>query len=184
MRKCITLALTVGVIGAVVGCGADPYVDSPGTAATIGGDPRQPPQERRGARPAPDRDVADGAPTPEAALRRYAEVSINWTAETLPARQRQLARLSIEGARQTALLAAERVERDETLRLSDVSSSGTVVSIAPGAGAARGSWVVVTREQTSGDETFRGLPPTFHVTLAELEQLAVGWVVSSWAPQS
>ncbi len=183
MPRCLPLALIVITL-VFAGCGGDPYVVVPRTTATVDGDPRQPPEERRGARPAPDRDVVAAAPTPEAALERYAELSINWTAETLPARQRQLARRSIDGARQTALLAAARVERDDTLRRSNVSSTGSVVSIAPGAGAARGSWVIVTREETVGDDTYRGLPPTLHVTFAKLEQLDAGWVVSSWAPQS
>jgi hypothetical protein len=132
----------------------------------------------------PPRAAHGGAPTPEAALRRYAELSTNWTAASIAARQRQLAQLSIEGARQTALLAAQRAERDDTLRRAQVTNTGVVISIAATTGTASGLWVVVTRETTNGDDTYRGLPATYHVTTARLRRLRVGWVVRSWEPQS
>lgn len=185
MRNHLPLAtLAICLAALAVGCGtSDPYIASTPTTATIDGDRRQPPQERTGTRPEPDRDVVDAEPTPEAALRRYAELSINWTADTLSANQRALARISIDGARQTALLAAERVARDDTLRRSQVSNSGRVISLAAGLASAGGSWVVVTRERTVGRDSYRGLPPTYHVTIAKLGRLAGGWVVTSWEPR-
>lgn len=181
----IFLLLVVLFAATGIGCGAgDPYLEQTQTTETIAGDPRQPPPERVGPRPDVDDDVADAEPTPEAALRRYAELSINWTADTLADNQRALARISISGARQTALLAAERVTRDDTLRRSQVSSSGTVLSAAPGSASARGAWIVVTREQMIGGDSYDDLPPTYHVTIAKLGQRPAGWVVSSWAPQS
>lgn len=179
----LLLLLLVAVAGA--GCGtADPYLSKFPTTQTIPGDPRQPPQERLGHRPQVEDDVVDAESTPEAALRRFAELSTNWTADTLVDNQRALARISIGGARQTAMLAAERIARDDTLRRAQLSSTGRVLSASPGWGSARGSWIVVTRERTTGGDSYRDLPPTYHVTIAKLEQSSAGWVVSSWAPQS
>lgn len=179
----LLLLVLLAVAGA--GCGtADPYLSETATTETIAGDPRQPPPERIGPRPEVEDDVVDAESTPEAALRRYAELSTNWTADTLADNQRTLARISIGGARQTALLAAERIARDDTLRRAQLSSTGTVLSASPGSGPARGSWIVVTRERTTGGDSYRDLPPTYHVTIAKLEQRSAGWVVSSWAPQS
>ncbi|MDW5592958.1 hypothetical protein VSS74_01325 [Conexibacter stalactiti] len=186
MNARLPILILVALLAAAgVGCGAsDPYLDETPMTETIVGDPRQPPPERVGPRPDVDDDIADAEPTPEAALRRYADLSINWTADTLADNQRALARISIGGARQTAFLAAERIDRDDTLRRSRVSSTGSVLSAAPGSASARGSWVVVTREQMVGRDAYRGLPATYHVTIAKLERRSVGWVVSSWAPQS
>lgn len=182
-RLSMLLLLPLLVV-AGVGCGtADPYLSETPATETIQGDPRQPPQERIGPRPEVD-DVVDAESTPEAALRRYAELSTNWTADTLVENQRALARISIGGARQTALLAAERIARDDTLRRAQLSSTGAVLSASPGSGSARGSWIVVTRERTTGGDSYRDLPATYHVTIAKLEQRSAGWVVSSWAPQS
>lgn len=184
-RNALVAAL-LPLIVAVVGCG-DPYATpARSTATNAGGDPHQPPQERLGERPPEDRriDPAVGATTPEAAVRRYAELSINWTATTIEARQRELARRSVGGARQTALRAAARVADDETLRRSGVSNSGTVIATTAGSGSATGSWVVVTREETRGRSSYSGLPPTHHITLAKVEKRPAGWIVSSWQPVS
>lgn len=179
------LLLLVLLVASGAACGtADPYLSETPTTETIAGDPRQPPKERIGPRPEVEDDVVDAESTPEAALRRYAELSTNWTADTLVDNQRALARISIGGARETALLAAERIARDDTLRRAQLSSTGRVLSASPGWGSARGAWIVVTRERTTGAESYRDLPATYHVTIAKLEQRSAGWVVSSWAPQS
>jgi hypothetical protein len=44
--------------------------------------------------------------------------------------------------------------------------------------------VVVTREQTSGQGDYVGLPATDHVTIAQVEHTPRGWVISSWSPQN
>jgi len=179
----LLLFVLLAVAGA--GCGtADPYLSEAPTTETIAGDPWQPPQERIGPRPEVEDDVVDAESTPEDALRRYAELATNWTADTLANNQRTLARMSTGGARQTALLAAERIARDDTLRRAQLSSTGTVLSASQGSASARGTWIVVTRERTTGGDSYRDLPATYHVTIAKLEQHASGWVVSSWAPQS
>jgi hypothetical protein len=64
-----------------------------------------------------------------------------------------------------------------------VQNTGAVLAIAPGQGAARGRWVVVTQEQTTGTGAYAGLPSSLHVTLARVVRLSGGWVVDDWAPQ-
>ena len=41
--------------------------------------------------------------------------------------------------------------------------------IAPGQGSAAGLWVIVTRETTTGEGDYAGLPPTDHVTDAQVD---------------
>jgi hypothetical protein len=45
-------------------------------------------------------------------------------------------------------------------------------------------WVIVTRETTTGEGDYAGLPPTDHVTDAQVEHTPHGFVVSAWSPQS
>ena len=125
-----------------------------------------------------------GQPTPQAALERYANLDMNWTAKTVADVQNQLAAISVGEARAQALQAAASYGQDTTLQASRVANTGTVVAIAPGQGSAAGWWVVVTRESTTGQGDYAGLPPTDHVTDAQLEHTATGWVISSWSPQS
>jgi hypothetical protein len=124
-----------------------------------------------------------GASSPEAALRRYALAYTNWQAGTLVAHERRLAALTVGPARLTALqTAAARGDAGE-LAAHRVQNTGTVLSIAPGQGAARGRWVIVTREQTAGTGAYAGVPLSLHVTLARVLGLGGGWVVDEWAPQ-
>jgi hypothetical protein len=123
--------------------------------------------------------------TPQAALERYGTLWCNWTAATVVARQRQLASISLGQARAQALAAAASLQADSTLAESQVANSGQVVAIAPAlAGTASGDWVVVTREQTTGQGDYQGLPATLHVTYAQLTHTPAGWIVSSWTPAS
>jgi hypothetical protein len=179
---------TAAVALAISGCGSsDPYLKPQATNDTakppIGGDPREPPEERLGARPTENDDTPAGSPTPEAAIRRYAILSINWTAATLADRQRTLAQLSVGAARQGALLAAQQVARDSTLQKSARANHGQVVAVVAGTGPVSGRWVVVTRETAAnGDDP--ELPPGFHVTVAAAQRVASGWAVSAWEPES
>jgi hypothetical protein len=125
-----------------------------------------------------------GRPTPQTALERYANLDINWTAKTVAGVQHELAAISVGPARAQALQAAASYGHDTTLQASQVANTGTVVAIAPGRGPAAGLWVVVTRESTTGKGDYAGLPPTDHVTNAQLEHTRNGWVISSWSPQS
>lgn len=127
---------------------------------------------------------AAAQPTPDAALARYAVLYANWSASNVLARQRQLASISLGQARAQALQAAASVVRDTELARSHVSNHGQLVAIARGQGPANGNWLVVVREQTTGRGTYAALPPTLHVTYAQVVQTARGWVVTRWSPQN
>ncbi|MGO9750786.1 MAG: hypothetical protein ACLP22_04590 [Solirubrobacteraceae bacterium] len=73
---------------------------------------------------------------------------------------------------------------DSTLAESQVTNSGQVVAIAPGLAGAAADWVVVTREHTTGQGDYQGLPATLHVTYAQLTHTPAGWIVTSWTPAS
>jgi hypothetical protein len=128
--------------------------------------------------------AAAGSASPQTALERYATLDINWTAKTVAAVQHKLAALSVGQARAQALQAAASYSHDNVLQASQVANTGTVIAIAPGQGAEASAWVVVTREQTSGQGDYAGLPATDHVTVAQVEHIARGWVISSWSPRS
>ncbi len=121
--------------------------------------------------------------TPQAALERYASLWCNWTASTVLARQRELASISLGQARAQALAAAASLAADSTLANSQVANSGQVIAIAPTLTDAD-EWVVVTRERTTGQGDYQGLPATLHVTYAQLTHTPTGFVVTVWAPQS
>ena len=197
----LRLPAALAIVLTLAGCGlSDPYTSqhpamtststsaiSTTTTATVpNGDPVP---ERGGTIPnaaqaAQNNPVADAVrPTPQATLERYANLDINWTANTVAGVQHELAAISIGQARAQALQAAASYGRDSTLRASQVANTGTVVAIAPGQGSAAGWWVVVTRETTTGQGDYAGLPPTDHVTNAQVEHTHNGFVVSAWSPQ-
>ncbi len=124
------------------------------------------------------------ASSPEAALRRYALDYTNWQAATLVAHERRLAGLAVGPARLAALQTAAALGDAGELAAHHVQNTGAVLSIAPEQGAARGRWVVVTQEQTTGTGAYAGLPSSLHVTLARLVQAGGGWVVWGWWPGS
>jgi hypothetical protein len=121
--------------------------------------------------------------SPVAAIRRYLELYINWTAADVSAQQRKLASISFAAARAQALQAAASYRHDGTLAKSEVANSGTVIAIARGEGLAAGDWVIVTSETTTGKGDYEGLPAQIHVTYAQLAKTKTGWVISSWSPQ-
>ncbi len=183
----LLLALTTA------GCGiTNPYTTTTTTASTSTSTTNpEPPQEQNGTIPtnaqAAQNKLAPGAArsTPQAALEHYATLYINWTAQTVAQNQRQLASISLAGARAQALQAAASYAKDTTLQASQVANTGSILSIAPGQGPAAGDWIVVTRETTTGTGNYVGLPPTDHVTIAQLQHTTTGgWVISSWNPQS
>jgi hypothetical protein len=157
------------------------------TTTTVGN--ADPAPERGGTIPAPARAqqarVGAGAaqPTPEAALRQYARLYVNWAADNVAAQQRELASLSTGQARAQALQAAASYGRDQTLLKSGVANSGQLVAITPSL-TTSGQWVLVTSEHTTGKGDYSGLPATLHVIYAETTRTPNGFVVSQWSPQN
>jgi hypothetical protein len=147
-----------------------------------------PPAERHGTIP-PDAARQQStpsalAPTPQAALQRYALLYTNWRATSLPSVERQLAALAVGAARLTAEQIAASHSKTTALAAEHVQNTGVVLAIAPGQGPVRGQWIVVTQEQTIGEGPYAGLPPTLHVTLARTRRLGHGWAISSWTPST
>lgn len=161
---------------------------TPATASASAPADPTPVPERGGTIPARARQAQQqlaagaGAGSPTGALARYATVWSNWTAATVIAHQRQLAGISLGQARAQALQAITSLQHDQTLAKSQVSNSGQVVAIAP-ALHTPGEWVIVTSERTSGQGNYAGLPPTLHVTYAQLTHTNHGYVVSQWSPR-
>jgi hypothetical protein len=124
-----------------------------------------------------------GAPSPRAALRRYALTYTNWSAASLAAHERELATLAVGPAR----LAAEQMVASQSaaaaLAANHVENKGVVLSITEGEGPAQAQWVIVAEERTSGSGAYAGLPAGLHVTLARVERLGRRWTVSRWSPQ-
>jgi hypothetical protein len=190
-----TTPLALGLTLTLGGCGiTNPYA-SPHTTTTTTAPEYTAVASVTDADPAPERggripdaaqhpQLAAGAaqPTPQAALERYAQLYINWSAATVAAVQHELAAISIGQARAQALQAAASYDHDSTLKVSQVTNSGSVIAIAPGQGSAAGTWVIVTQESTTGAGDYAGLPPTDHVTDAQLTHTHNGWIVSSWSP--
>lgn len=149
-----------------------------------------PPAERGGTVPqrqlaAQDTTAANSAsPTPQAALHRYALAYTNWTAANLPAHERQLAAMAIGPARLAAEQTAASGSAVASLAASHVTNKGAVIAIAAGEGSARGQWVIVTQERTSGTGVYAGLPPTPHVTVARVRRVGHGWAVWEWRPRT
>jgi hypothetical protein len=198
MRRQTALAILLAL--ALGGCGINnPYstrhttTTTPATpaataapATTATATDADPAPERGGSLPpaAQPTQLATNAaqPTPQTALERYAQLYINWTAATVAAVQHQLAAISIGQAHAQALQAAASYGHDSTLQASQVANSGSIIAIAPGQGPAAGSWVIVTQESTTGAGNYAGLPPTDHITDAQLTHTRNGWIVSSWSP--
>jgi hypothetical protein len=196
-------ALAAIAAGAIGGCAGitNPYQSKgPARTATIGStststttppaDSGDPAPERGGTIPSSARaaqnklEIGATSRSPAAALERYAELYVNWNAADVTARQRKLASISLGQARAQALQAAASAAGDTRLLKSHVANSGTVVAITRGRGPAAGEWVIVTREQTTGQGDYAGLPPTLHVIYAQLTATPEGWVVIRWQAEN
>jgi hypothetical protein len=74
------------------------------------------------------------APSPQAALRRYALTYTNWQATSLPVHERQLASLAVGAARLAAEQTAASQSAAAQLASNHVENKGVVLAIAPGEG--------------------------------------------------
>ena len=135
--------------------------------------------------------VTGGWRTPTGAVQAFASVYINWTAATVDARLRALARASVGQARAEMSTEAQEIGRDRELHAGGIANAGLIESVAPLAGDPRSdtahSYTVVTRERTSAarDNAYRGLVAQWHVSVASVTRLSDGlWVVSRWQPES
>jgi hypothetical protein len=194
MNRTPTALLFVALLAAVAiaGCSltAPQSPQLPAPRRSTAADGADPPPERGGTIPAAAQAAqtilapAAAQPTPQQALARYATVAINWSWRTLAATERRLAAISLGQARAQALQAAAGATTDTTVRQHRLANHGRPVSIAPGSGPAAGRWVIVTSEQTTGRGSYAGMPPTLHVTYAQLTHTPAGWVVDHWQPQT
>jgi hypothetical protein len=200
-RHTPSILLAASAAVALAGCGpTDPYTaKQPSSSVTTSTSaPTTPSTTTTNADPAPERggtipagtratqtQLASGAgqPTPQSALEQYARLYVNWSARTVAADQRALAAISVDQARAQALQAATSYAHDQTLQQSGVANSGHLVAITASI-TTPGTWVLVTSEQTTGKGDYAGLPPTLHVTYAQVTRASSGWVVSEWAPQN
>lgn len=181
MRPKILIALAILATACVLtGC-TDPYAQTaPAPAdqeAGSPGEPTPPPPTS-----ASSEQAADVQPTPLAALERFASIYCNWTYRTLTRDQQTLAAISVGPARVAEQQAAAASHADSTIRRAHVANHGQLLAVSPDK-ARSGWWVIVAREQTTGNGEYEALPATDHVTLARVSRVRGGWVVQQWQPQ-
>jgi len=176
---------------ALAGCSLhSPYSSGSRPPVATGPNAGDPPPERNGHIPPAAQAIqtalepGTAQPTPEAALARYGQIAVNWNWRNLAAVQHHLASISLGQARAQALQAAAGASTDSNLRAQRITDFGQPISIAAGQGRAAGRWVIVTRERTTGQGAYAGLPPTLHVTYAQLTHTSDGYVVSRWTSQN
>jgi hypothetical protein len=136
--------------------------------------------------PAPRPPAPGGWRSPVQAVQVFAQAYINWTAATVGAHLRVLAYVSVGQAHSAMSLAAAQTARDSDLHRGGIANSGIVEAVAPVTGE-RNVYAVVTQERTTATNTnaYRGLGPTWHVTLATVTRVGGGlWTLSGWQPEN
>jgi hypothetical protein len=180
----LTLIAAIGCALLFAGCGL---------AGQLGGHPTRTqvtsaanPGESQGTVPtgAPEAPPSRPASTPTGAISQVAAMYVNWSYRTLAAQQMRLAGITVGEARAAELQAAQQTRRDLTLKRARIYNTGSVLAISPLLGGTPGQYVVVTREETGGDQEYAGLAATYHVTLAAVQRVRAGWSVAQWQPQS
>ena len=93
--------------------------------------------------------------------------------------------MAVGDARLAELQAAAQAQRDSRIQQGGIYNRGTRRRVsAPPPVEAPGEYMVVTREETGGDQEYAGLQAAFHVTLATVQTVPGGWAVVEWRPQS
>ncbi len=184
LRTVLVLLVVLSAVVALSGC-TNPDAPSTTTEAASASSP-----QNTGEPPAPPpvssqaQAATEVQPTPAKALETFAQLYVNWTYRTLTSNQRKLAAMSVGAARLAERQAAASSQADSTIARGHIYNTGQILSIAPEL-SQRGTWVVVTREQTGGSSSeYQGLQAAYHVTLAKLAHVQQGYVIESWLPQS
>jgi hypothetical protein len=136
--------------------------------------------------PPPRQTAARSSASATEAIRGFASAYINWDAQSVSARMRGLAAVSIGQARAAMTLAAAQTAGDYELQRGGIANHGTVEAVAP-LPRRRDRYLVVTLESTSATNTtlYQGLRPAWHVAVATVSELRPGrWVVSAWQPEN
>jgi len=177
-------ALLAAAALAVSACGINDPLNDPALAPPLAADtvPNEvgAPVEARPSRSA----LASAAPSPTAAIRRFAELYINWNASTLVDHRRQLAAISIGEASSTETRAIAETRKDYELRRSRIANHGRIVAITPTLPPRPGVYLVITRERTTGAGIYAQLQPAYHLTIATVARIRGGWAVRQWHPQT
>jgi hypothetical protein len=183
MNHAATTRLALAAVALVLAGCQDPYQreqrqTAPTPATSVSGD-----AERAGPR------APDVPPVPEAqassahgAARTFAGRWINWDWRTLPAHQRELARLGTGRLADELRANAKTSAANASLARDQPSSRGSIVAVDLHAEHAKASAVIVTREQTytAGHADLGG--QHHHVYRALLTRGIRGWEVSAWTP--
>jgi hypothetical protein len=184
------LAAAVLTSGLLAGCGLhDPAAAYYGTTTSKSSKAAvnpTPAPERGGTIPQSDKPqlaVTAASASPAAALERYANLACNWTWANVAARQRQLVDESLGQARSNAQQALAELAADRTLAANSIVNRCQIVSLARGAGPAKGQWVLVLTQSTSGSADYSSLPATLHVIYAATAHESNGYTVTRWAAQ-
>jgi hypothetical protein len=183
MRRLLVLGLALAAVVVLAGCTNPDAPTAPRRTPTTAS-PQNAGEPTAPAPPSPGAQAPVGLqPTASKALAAFAQLYINWTYLTLSEHQRTLAAMSVGAARLSETQAASSSQSDGTIARGHIYNRGQVVSIAPDLARA-GAWVIVTREQTGGNTQYEGLPAAYHVTIAQLASVPVGYAVEQWQPQS
>jgi hypothetical protein len=190
-RRAAALAAVVLSGGLLAGCGLhDPgaayYSGTTRTVSKTAVNPTPAP-ERGGTIPQsakPQLAANAASASPAAALKRYANLACNWTAANVASRQQQLVTGSLGQARSNAQQAFAELSADHTLAADSIVNRCQIVSVAPGTGPARGRWVLVLKQSTSGGGEYANLPATLHVIYANARRQDGGYVATEWSAQN
>jgi|GEM_PF-1931080 hypothetical protein len=183
-RRYLLLLVLVGLMPLLSACGLANRGGTP-TDASKGVPAQANPGEQEGTIPASQsQEAGPRAPAGRAteAIERFAALYINWTYKSLSSDEARLAASAVGEARISEEQAQAQAARDTPLQRAHIYNTGKVLAASPLLGGGPGEWVVVTKEQTGGDQEYAGIQAAFHVTLATVQTVRGGWAVSSWRP--